>query len=209
MVWNFQLSRLSCLVASTVLSAGILSAGAQVKVGAAAPAFMGTDSNGKTESLDQFKGKYVVLEWHNQGCPYTAKHYTSGNMQSLQKEWTAKGVAWFTVISSAPGQQGYMTANAENAYVKKVGAGPTAVLLDSQGKIGHLYDAKTTPQMVVIDPAGKIIYDGAIDDKPTPDVNDIKGAKNYVSDALSAAMAGRPVATPYTRPYGCSVKYAE
>ena len=209
MVWNFQLSRLSCLVASTVLSAGILSAGAQVKVGAAAPAFMGTDSNGKTESLDQFKGKYVVLEWHNQGCPYTAKHYTSGNMQSLQKEWTAKGVAWFTVISSAPGQQGYMTANAENAYVKKVGAGPTAVLLDSQGKIGHLYDAKTTPQMVVIDPAGKIIYDGAIDDKPTPDVNDIKGAKNYVSDALSAAMAGRPVATPYTRPYGCSVKYAD
>jgi len=197
------------MVASAILSAGILSAGAQVKVGAAAPAFMGTDSNGKTESLDQFKGKYVVLEWHNQGCPYTAKHYTSGNMQSLQKEWTAKGVTWFTVISSAPGQQGYMTASAENAYVKKVGAEPTAVLLDPQGKIGHLYDAKTTPQMVVIDPAGKVIYDGAIDDRPTPDVNDIKGAKNYVSDALMAAMAGKPVATPYTRPYGCSVKYAE
>jgi len=209
MVWNFRLSRLSCMVASAILSAGILSAGAQVKVGAAAPAFMGTDSNGKTESLDQFKGKYVVLEWHNQGCPYTAKHYTSGNMQSLQKEWTAKGVTWFTVISSAPGQQGYMTASAENAYVKKVGAEPTAVLLDPQGKIGHLYDAKTTPQMVVIDPAGKVIYDGAIDDRPTPDVNDIKGAKNYVSDALMAAMAGKPVATPYTRPYGCSVKYAE
>ena len=209
MVWNFQLSRLSWLVASTLLSAGILSTGAQVKVGAAAPAFTGTDSNGKTESLDQFKGKYVVLEWHNQGCPYTAKHYTSGNMQALQKEWTAKGVAWFTVISSAPGQQGYMTASAENAYVKKVGADPTAVLLDSQGKIGHLYDAKTTPQMVVIDPAGKVIYDGAIDDKPTPDVNDIKSAKNYVSDALTASMAGKPVGTPYTRPYGCSVKYAE
>jgi peroxiredoxin len=209
MVWNFQLSRLSCLVASTLLSAGLLSAGAQVKVGAAAPAFTGTDSNGKTESLDQFKGKYVVLEWHNQGCPYTAKHYTSGNMQSLQKEWTAKGVAWFTVISSAPGQQGYMTASAENAYVKKVGADPTAVLLDKDGKVGHAYDAKTTPQMVVIDPAGKVIYDGAIDDKPTPDVSDIKGARNYVSDALTASMAGRPVATPYTRPYGCSVKYAE
>jgi peroxiredoxin len=209
MVWNFQLSRLSCLVASTILGAGILSAGAQVKVGAAAPDFTSTDSNGKTESLDQFKGKYVVLEWHNQGCPYTAKHYTSGNMQALQKEWTAKGVAWFTVISSAPGQQGYMTASAENAYVKKVGAGPTAVLLDAQGKIGHLYDAKTTPQMVVIDPSGKVIYDGAIDDKPTPDVDDIKGAKNYVNDALSASMAGRPVATPYTRPYGCSVKYAD
>lgn len=209
MVWNFQLSRLSCLVASTLLSAGILSAGAQVKVGAAAPAFMGTDSNGRTESLDQFKGKYVVLEWHNQGCPFTKKHYVSGNMQALQKEWTAKGVVWFTVISSAPGQDGYMTASAENAYVKKVGADPTAVLLDAQGKIGHLYDAKTTPQMVVIDPSGKVIYDGAIDDKPTPDVSDIKGAKNYVSDALSASMSGRPVATPYTRPYGCSVKYAD
>jgi hypothetical protein len=209
MVWKFQLSRLSCLVASTILSAGILSAGAQVKVGAAAPAFMGTDSNGKTESLDQFKGKYVVLEWHNQGCPFTKKHYESGNMQALQKEWTAKGVVWFTVISSAPGQDGYMTASAENAYVKKVGADPTAVLLDSQGKIGHLYDAKTTPQMVVIDPAGKVIYDGAIDDKPTSEASDIKGAKNYVNDALSAAMAGRPVATPYTRPYGCSVKYAD
>ena len=209
MVWNFQLSRLSCLVASTILSAGILSSGAQVKVGATAPAFMGTDSNGKTESLDQFKGKYVVLEWHNQGCPFTKKHYESGNMQALQKEWTAKGVVWFTVISSAPGQDGYMTASAENAYVKKVGADPTAVLLDPQGKIGHLYDAKTTPQMVVIDPAGKVIYDGAIDDRPTPDVSDIRGAKNYVNDALSASMAGRPVATPYTRPYGCSVKYAD
>jgi peroxiredoxin len=209
MVWNSQLSRLSCLVASTLLSAGILSAGVQVKVGAAAPDFTSTDSNGKTESLDQFKGKYVVLEWHNQGCPFTKKHYESGNMQALQKQWTAKGVAWFTVISSAPGQDGYMTASAENAYVKKVGADPTAVLLDAQGKIGHLYDAKTTPQMVVIDPSGKVIYDGAIDDKPTPDVSDIKGAKNYVNEALSAAMAGRPVATPYTRPYGCSVKYAD
>jgi hypothetical protein len=209
MVWNFQLSRLSCLVASTLLSAGIFSAGAQVKVGAAAPAFMGTDSNGKTESLDQFKGKYVVLEWHNQGCPFTKKHYESGNMQALQKEWTAKGVVWFTVISSAPGQDGYMTASAENAYVKKVGADPTAVLLDAQGKIGHLYDAKTTPQMVVIDPAGKVIYDGAIDDKPTTEASDIKGAKNYVNDALTASMAGKVVATPYTRPYGCSVKYAE
>jgi len=195
------------VAASAILSAGLISAGAQVKVGAAAPDFTGTDSNGKTESLEQFKGKYVVLEWHNQGCPYTKKHYVSGNMQSLQKEWTAKGVVWLTVISSAPGQQGYITAGAENAYVKRVGADPTAVLLDPDGKIGHLYDAKTTPQMVVIDPAGKVIYDGAIDDKPTPDAGDIKGAKNYVNDALTEAMAGKPVATPYTRPYGCSVKY--
>jgi peroxiredoxin len=186
-----------------------MAGGAQVKVGAPAPEFTATDSNGKMESLDQFKGKYVVLEWHNQGCPFTKKHYASGNMQSLQKEWTAKGVEWFTVISSAPGQQGYMTADAENAYVKKMGAAPTAVLLDKDGKVGHAYDARTTPQMVVIDPKGKIIYDGAIDDKATPDPSDIKGAKNYVNDALLEAMSGKPVATPYTRPYGCSVKYAE
>ncbi len=213
MVWSSQLSRLSSrftgLLTATALSVAILPATAQVKVGAPAPDFKGTDTNGKTESLDQFHGKYVVLEWHNQGCPYTKKHYESGNMQSLQKEWTRKGVVWFTVISSAPGQQGYMTASAENAYVKKVGAAPTGVLLDPEGKIGHLYNARTTPQMVVIDPAGKVIYDGAIDDKPTPDVEDIKGAKNYLSEALSAAMAGKPVATPYTRPYGCSVKYAD
>ena len=203
---QFRLSGCAALLAAILP----LSVAAQaVRVGAAAPDFTATDTNGKTEALDQFKGKYVVLEWHNQGCPYTAKHYTSGNMQALQKEWTAKGVVWFTVISSAPGQQGYMTASAENAYVKKVGAGPTAILLDSQGKVGHLYDAKTTPQMVVIDPAGKMIYDGAIDDKPTTDVSDVKSAKNYVSDALTEAMAGRPVATPYTRPYGCSVKYAD
>lgn len=203
---QFRLSGCAALLAAILP----LSAAAQaVRVGAAAPDFTATDTNGKTEALDQFKGKYVVLEWHNQGCPYTAKHYTSGNMQALQKEWTAKGVVWFTVISSAPGQQGYMTASAENAYVKKVGAGPTAILLDSQGKVGHLYDAKTTPQMVVIDPAGKMIYDGAIDDKPTTDVSDVKSAKNYVSDALTEAMAERPVATPYTRPYGCSVKYAD
>jgi hypothetical protein len=151
----------------------------------------------------------VVLEWHNQGCPYTRKQYVSGNMQALQKEWTAKGVVWFTVISSAPGQQGYMTPEQENAYVAMVHAAPTAVLLDAQGKVGRLYDAKTTPQMVVIDPAGKLIYDGAIDDRPTPDPNDIRGANNYVTDALTEAMAGKPVATPDTRPYGCSVKYAE
>jgi peroxiredoxin len=209
MVWNPQLSRLSCLLASFLVSVAVLPATAQdLRVGSPAPDFTATDSNGKTDSLDQFHGKYVVLEWHNQGCPYTRKHYTSGNMQSLQKEWTAKGVVWLTVISSAPGEQGYMTASEENSYLSKMHAAPTAVLLDSNGKVGHLYSAKTTPQMVVIDTAGKVIYDGAIDDRPTPDVEDIKGAKNYVNEALSASMAGKPVPTPYTRPYGCSVKYA-
>ncbi|MGA3046078.1 MAG: redoxin domain-containing protein [Terracidiphilus sp.] len=187
-----------------------LCAGAQsVRVGAPAPAFTATDSRGQTETLDHYRGKYVVLEWHNQGCPFTRKHYVSGNMQALQKQWTAKGVAWFTVISSAPGEQGYVTASEENAYLDKMHASPTAALLDPQGKLGRLYNAKTTPQMIVIDPAGKVIYDGAIDDRPTPDPQDVHGANNYVSDALTEAMAGKPVATPFTRPYGCSVKYPD
>jgi peroxiredoxin len=210
MVWKFQLSRLSSLFASLVITSTLIPSLAQeVRIGAAAPDFKATDSNGKTESLDQYHGKYVVLEWHNQGCPYTKKHYVSGNMQALQKEWTAKGVVWLTVISSAPGEQGYVTAGQENSYLTKMHAVPTAVLLDSDAKVARMYSAKTTPQMVVIDPAGKVIYDGAIDDKPTPDPEDIRGAKNYVDEALTAAMAGKAVPTPYTRPYGCSVKYAE
>jgi peroxiredoxin len=202
-----SLARLSTAAA---LAATLLNASAQeARVGAPAPAFTATDSRGQTESLAQFRGKYVVLEWHNQGCPYTHKHYVSGNMQSLQKEWTAKGVVWFTVISSAPGKQGYVTPSQENAYLTQMHAVPTAVLMDADGKIGHLYNAKTTPQMIVIDPAGKVIYDGAIDNRPTPDAEDIKGADNYVSDALAEAMAGKPVGTPFTRPYGCSVKYPD
>jgi hypothetical protein len=130
-------------------------------------------------------------------------------MQALQKKWTAKDVVWLTVISSAPGEQGYVTAGQENSYLTKMHAVPTAVLLDSDAKVARMYSAKTTPQMVVIDPAGKVIYDGAIDDKPTPDPEYIKGAKNYLNEALTAAMAGKAVPTPYTRPYGCSVKYAE
>src|ERR1700689_3803824 len=179
-----------------------------VRVGDPAPDFTGTDSNGKTESLDQYRGKFVVLEWHNHDCPYTVKHYESGNMQSLQKQWTAKGVVWLTIISSAPGTQGYVDASAENAYMKKMGAKPTAAILDPSGAIGHLYDAKTTPNMFIIDPSGKLIYAGAIDDHATTDVSDIPSSKNYVSTALTEAMAGQPVQTVYTRPYGCSVKYA-
>jgi peroxiredoxin len=181
---------------------------AQAVVGSPAPKFTATDSHGQSHSLDQYHGKYVVLEWHNQGCPYTRKHYVSGNMQELQQEWTAKGVVWFTVISSAPGEQGYVTDVQENAYLAKMRADPTAVLMDSNGKLGHLYGAKTTPEMYVIDPGGKLIYEGAIDDRPTPDVSDIKGADNYLSDALTEAMDGKPVLKSYTRSYGCSVKYA-
>ncbi|MFZ0272793.1 MAG: redoxin domain-containing protein [Acidobacteriaceae bacterium] len=178
-----------------------------VKVGDPAPDFTGTDSHGQTHKLSEYRGKYVVLEWTNNGCPFTRKHYTSGNMQNLQKQWTAKGVVWLTVLSSAPGEQGYMTASAENAYLQKVNADPTAALLDPTGAIGHQYDAKTTPDMYVIDPSGKLIYAGAIDDHATTDPSDIPNSKNYVSQALTEAMAGQQVAITYARPYGCSVKY--
>jgi peroxiredoxin len=184
------------------------SAFAQAVVGSPAPQFTATDSHGQSHSLDQYRGKFVVLEWHNQGCPYTRKHYVSGSMQSLQKEWTAKGVVWFTVISSAQGEQGYVTDSQENAYLAQMHADPSAVLIDADGKLGHLYGAKTTPEMYVIDPQGKLIYEGAIDDRPTPDTSDIKGADNYLNDALTEAMAGKSVLKSYTRPYGCSVKYA-
>jgi peroxiredoxin len=199
-------AHLAAIVAAVLTLASTTPARA-IQVGAPAPDFHGTDSNGKTQSLDQYKGKYVVLEWHNHDCPYTIKHYQSGNMQSLQKQWTAKGVVWFTVISSAPGEQGYVDAGQENAYMKKMGAQPTAAILDPKGEVGHLYGAKTTPNMFIIDPSGKLIYAGAIDDRPTPEISDIRSSKNYVSAALSEAMNGKAVQTPVTRPYGCSVKY--
>jgi len=176
--------------------------------GSVAPDFKGVDSNGVEHSLSEYRGKFVVLEWANKGCPYEQKHYLSGNMESLQKQWTGKGVVWLSIISSAPGQQGYVSPAEENDYLKTMKASPTAALLDPKGAIGHLYDAKTTPHMFVIDPTGKIVYQGAIDDKPTPDQADLKTADNYLSDALNAAMAGKPVAVAVTKPYGCSVKYA-
>jgi len=184
-----------------------LTAARAARIGERAPDFTATDSNGKTQKLSDYAGKFVVLEWTNRGCPYTQKQYNSGNMQRLQKEWTAKGVVWLTVVSSAPGKQGYVTADEENAYVKQVTASPTAVILDPDGALGHLYDAKTTPHMFIINPQGILIYNGAIDDKPTTDVADINGAKNYVTLALDEAMAGKPVSVATSRPYGCSVKY--
>ena len=189
----------SALIAVALLTTQLLAA---AKVGEAAPAFTGTASDGKTYNLSNYQGKFVVLEWHNQSCPYTAKHYESGNMQKLQKEWTDKGVTWFTVISSAPGEQGYVSASDESLYLAKMKAAPTAA-----GQLGHMYGAKTTPHMFIINPQGLLIYDGAIDDRPTTDESDVNGAKNYVSLALGEVLAGKPVSTAATRPYGCSVKY--
>jgi len=196
----------ACVVTLVVMALSIVALAA--RVGEPAPNFTATDSNGKAHSLSSYRGKFVVLEWHNQGCPYTKKHYDSGNMERLQKEWTQKGVVWFTVISSAPGTQGYVTAEQENDYMRRMNAAPTAALLDPTGDLGHLYGAKTTPHMFIINPDGVLIYDGAIDDKSTPDQADIPSSTNYVSLALSEAMSGRPVSTPTSRPYGCSVKYA-
>lgn len=185
----------------------LLAVAQAARVGEKAPDFTATDTNGKTHKLSDYQGKFVVLEWTNRGCPYTQKHYNSSNMQKLQREWTGRGVIWLTVVSSAPGKQGYVTAAEENAYVKQVDATPTAVLLDPTGALGHLYDAKTTPDMYVINPQGVLIYSGAIDDRPTTDTSDIGGAKNYVSIALEEATSGKAVSNPTTRPYGCSVKY--
>lgn len=197
----------SMLVALLICAAPALLSAA--KVGNAAPDFTGTASNGKTFRLSDYRGKYVVLEWHNNGCPFVRKQYNSGNMQNLQKHWTSAGVVWFTILSSAPGKQGYVTASEENDYLAKMHAAPTAALLDPNGDIGHLYDAKTSPHIFVINPQGVLIYDGAIDDKPTPDLADVPGAKNYVSLALEDAMAGKQVEIAATRPYGCSVKYSD
>jgi len=178
-----------------------------VKVGDAAPTFSVEGADGKTHALADYKGKFVVLEWHNKDCPFVRKHYQTGNMQKLQKKWTEKNVAWLAVISSAPGKEGFATATDAQADMTKNRAAVTATLLDSKGQVGQAYGAKTTPQMVVINPNGKVIYDGAIDDKPTPDKADVKIAKNYVDTALEEATAGKDVSTPATTPYGCSVKY--
>ena len=193
--------------ASAVCALALVGSAAALAPNSVAPDFKGSDSNGQTESLAQYRGKFVVLEWANKGCPYEQKQYGSGNMEKLQREWTAKGVVWLSILSSAPGQQGNVTPAEENDYLRQEHAAPTAAILDPSGQIGRLYDAKTTPHMFVIDPTGKVIYQGAIDDKPTTDQADIPGAHNYVSEALTAAMAGKPVPTPVTRPYGCSVKY--
>lgn len=177
------------------------------KVGAPAPAFSGIDSHGKTHSLGDYKGKYVVLEWLNHGCPYVAKHYGSGNMQKLQREWTDKGAVWLSVQSSAKGKQGNQSAEEANKTAKEKGSAASAILLDEGGDIARAYGAQTTPHMFVIDPKGKLIYAGAIDDKASTDEEDVAGATNYVSAALTAAMAGKPVKVASTKAYGCSVKY--
>jgi peroxiredoxin len=176
-------------------------------VGTAAPDFSLTDSKGKTQSVSQYKGKYVVLEWFNPECPFVKKHYGSGNMQKLQGEFTGKGVVWLTIDSSAPGLEGNLTAEQANAKMAEWKTKQTALVLDPDGKAGRTYGAKNTPHMFVINPEGKIVYEGAIDSKATPHPSDIASSTNYVKVALEESMGGKPVSTANTKPYGCSVKY--
>src|SRR5713101_1717150 len=175
--------------------------------GAPAPTFSAPDIAGRTVNLADYTGKIVILEWTNDGCPFVGKHYDSGNMQALQRKSTAAGVIWLTIASSAPGEQGYVTPVEAKADMARWQAAPTDFLLDPEGTIGHLYDAKSTPHMVVIDKSGRVAYMGAIDDTPSTRLADVKTAKNYVAAALDEIAAGKPVTTAATRAYGCSIKY--
>jgi len=199
------------LLRRTLIAAALAApvfAHAAAAVDAPAPAFTATTADGKTLSLSGFKGKTVVLEWTNADCPYVRKHYSSGNMQSQQKAATAKGVVWLQVISSAPGEQGYVDGPAALKLNVERGAAPTATLLDPMGELGKLYGAQTTPHMYVVRPDGVLAYKGGIDSLATTDKADIAKAEPYVAEALAAVAEGRKVEKASTRPYGCSVKYA-
>jgi peroxiredoxin len=184
-------------------------AGAAVSVGQQAPNFSVTDTSGKTVSLADYKGKHVVLEWVNPGCPYVQKHYNSANMPGTQKEVTGKGVVWLAVNSTNTGASDYMAPAKLDGWMKDKGGAPTATLMDTEGKVGKAYGARTTPHMYLIDPAGKLVYVGAIDSKASANPADIKTATNYVKQAVSESTAGKPVTVATTQAYGCSVKYSD
>jgi peroxiredoxin len=178
-----------------------------VTAGQPAPAFTGTDVSGRTVSLSDFKGKYVVLEWNNPNCPFVQKHYESGNMQSLQKRFGADNVAWISVNSTSEVHSDYMAPDKLASWFRKQNASPTAVLMDTRGDIGRAYGAKVTPHMYVVDPKGTVIYAGAIDDKRSANPADVKTATNYVVAAVTDARAGKPVVPATSSAYGCSIKY--
>lgn len=180
---------------------------AALKPGDVAPDFTAVDTRGHKVSLAELRGQYVVLEWTNHECPFVKKHYGSGNMQALQKTYTGKGYRWYSIISSAPGKQGHVSAAQANELTARRNAAPTGVILDENGTIGKAYDARTTPHLFIIDPTGKLVYLGGIDSVPSTDQADITGATNYVKAAFDALEAGKPVAVPVSQPYGCGVKY--
>ncbi len=180
----------------------------QAEVGEPAPNFTLKAADGEEHSLSDYEGQYVVLEWLNFGCPFVGKHYGSGNMQQLQKTYTDEGVTWLSIVSSAPGEQGYYPPDEMVEQKKKHNGNMTAILMDPDGEVGKTYGATVTPHMYVISPEGELLYRGGIDDKPTTDEADIEGATNYVRMALDAAMNGEEVSPKRAEPYGCTIKYA-
>ena len=197
------------LFVGTGLAALLAAAHGQPLPGKPAPGFALTDVGGRKVQLADFRGRFVVLEWNNPSCPFVQKHYNSGNMQSLQKRYTASNVAWLTINSTATSHPEFLKAGDLDAWMKARGGTPTELMLDPDGKVGRAYDARATPQMVVIDPKGTLIYSGAIDDRRSANPADVKTATNYVAAALDAAMAGRPVGVAHTQAYGCSIKYSD
>jgi peroxiredoxin len=195
------------ITAITTLVAGALYASDVPPVGSSAPDFSAPDANGKTQSLAQYKGKYVVLEWFNPECPFVKKHYGSDNMQKLQQEYTSKGVVWLTIDSNAPGSEGNITADQAQKIMKSWNTHQTALLLDPESRIAKLYGAKNTPDMVIVNPEGKIVYEGAIDSKASPNPADIPSSTNYVKAALDESLGGKPVSNAQTKPYGCHITY--
>jgi peroxiredoxin len=198
------LQRLAAAVALGLLAFG---AQAQALPGQPAPAFALTAVDGKTVNLSDFRGRYVVLEWNNPHCPFVVKHYGSGNMQSLQKRFTAENVAWLTINSTNSAHSEYMAPAALAGWMKEQGGAPTALMLDADGSVGRAYGARATPHMYVIDPKGTLVYAGAIDDKRSTNAADVKTANNYVVQALTELRAGKPVSAASTTAYGCSIKY--
>ncbi len=182
-------------------------ASAGVRVGEPAPGFEGLDTQGKVHRLADYRGKILVLEWTNHDCPFVRKHYGAGNMQTQQREAAAKGVVWLSVVSSAPGKQGHVSRAEADMLTRSRNAAPQAVILDPNGEIGRTYGARTTPHMYIIGPTGRLAYMGGIDSITTSNPKDIPRATQYVRVALDELTAGKPVTTPVTRPYGCSVKY--
>lgn len=204
MLKNLALLSLTA-IAATSLSAPLAAA---QKTGAVAQDFKLTDMHGKTVQLSSFRGKTVVLEWHNPGCPFVKKHYDSGNMQAAQASSKKDGAVWLTINSGAPGKQGYMKGQEALALTKKQNIAADHYLLDPKGVVGKAYAAKTTPHMFIVNENGTLVFQGGIDDKPTANPADIKGARNHVLAALTEIKAGKPVSVTSARPYGCSVKYA-
>lgn len=202
-VYQCLLPALAAAVAAFAATAAV----AEPVVGQPAPAFQTKGADGQPRSLAQFRGKAVVLEWTNSGCPYVQHAYKSGVMPELQRRAAKEGVVWLTVFSSAPGKQGYMEPAGVGAWKAQLGASPADVLLDPAGSVGRTYEAKTTPHIFVVDRQGTLVYMGGFDDKPSTNPADAKTAHNYVRAALDDLKAGKPIADPVTRPYGCSVKY--